>query len=387
MNELTFNLINNENNIFSNNEILLENAFSCKLYLQILINNELTNSFETIYDEDNSWIIIKKNFIKNNDKNTSNFIIYIDDNYTNKERYYYLSVRNNLDNSISTLIIKQPACNFKIELYPNEINFNKDNIEQEINVKIYGAEKIGLINSDYIDIKIGDDIIDYDNSLYFNIKNKKDYYEYEEYTLSLKFLGDFNNIKDYFYEFPIIHKNNIETKQILKINVSNITETNIDELLNDVDSVFNEQNKDNELTIKNRNKNNLGNKIKKLSNTNVQVRKSKNNLKKLETITNVSILNNQITLQTNSYNYEGVIEHNSMIFVQSRALWCHISNNYDKKNNLHYINVSCDNNFWGVERKTFVIIRNAEDSNYYNKKVFIIKQDINDNIIIEEKKG
>ena len=181
MGELNFELIKNENAEFSNNEIVLTNAFSCTLCLQILIKEDkvekLTNNFEVIYDNDNSWITDKKNFIDINDKTHSNFIIYIDDNYTNQERYYYLSLRNNFNGEISTLIIKQPACNFRIDISPNEISFNENNKneEQTVNIIIYGGEKIGLVDSKYIDIKFDNDILDYDNSLSFKMKEIKTY--------------------------------------------------------------------------------------------------------------------------------------------------------------------------------------------------------------------
>ena len=56
MDELIFKLLEtnpetaDKDAVLSDNVLLLEHPFSCNLQLQILMNDKLTNSFETIYD-------------------------------------------------------------------------------------------------------------------------------------------------------------------------------------------------------------------------------------------------------------------------------------------------------------------------------------------------
>ena len=393
MDELIFKLLEtnpetaDKDAVLSDNVLLLEHPFSCNLQLQILMNDKLTNSFETIYDEGNAWITVKKMYLNVGNNKRANFTIYISDNYTKQSRYYYLSLRSNLNGKISTLVIQQPPCNFKIETEVDEITFSEKNDEKTIKVDVYGATKIPLISKKYIDIIADGEIYDYDNSLFFNIKKDtsiKDTREKSTYILTVKFLGDFNDIKEYYYDFPIIHHNDVETKQVLKINVNATPKENNEGLLNVITNEFNKQNKDLEFTIKKRNEKNLYDGFE-IVETKPIIKDKPKELPKIASISDIKIDKQRISLRTNTYSQNGIVEHNSMVFTQSRAVWCHVNEQYDEQKELHLIDVACGNNFWGIERQTYVIVQNAESTDNNVKKVFVVSQSTNNIVTIREK--
>ena len=515
--------------------LTLSNSFSCVLNLQILYNDKITNSFETMYDSDNSWLSIRKNFvIAEQDEIKSNFTIYVNDNYTKYERYYYLSVRSNFNGSIATLIIKQPQCNFNIEAErtdikngDNSITILKPNNTIKYKIVVKGASQIPIISDNYIEIfsnkimfkdteysvindkvsipviynvftkdrkdyirynggdyevtnnvvsierkeyvveegtitidevysikndsvtiydkatiaggkvvingiaysaEVVDDKVkingieypvkdeavilktyvcdviemsyDYDNSLSYSLTKKDKNEVSTEYELTVTLVGQFTgNDNSYYYHFPIVHKDDRQTKKILIFNIEEEDEKKensdndlVNRFIECFETEMKKQRNGNEQTIRDRNEENLVKQLKVSNEIQMETQiqpllfSNKIGIEQIvlkESISDINIIGNQIILQTNIYNSQNELEHNSMILVQSKALWCHTSEDY--KDGIHYITVTCEKNFWGSNRKTLVVVRNAEDENWQNKKEFIIEQDIDNKIIIKEK--
>ena len=100
---------------------------------------------------------------------------------------------------------------------------------------------------------------------------------------------------------------------------------------------------------------------------------------KIEPISDIVINGNIIELQTNTYNYNNDIVHDSMVVVMPKSVWCMASSEY--KNGKHYIKVTCQKNHWNLERKSLLMVKNAEDTS--KSETFVVIQTPDNQIKIE----
>ena len=90
-------------------------------------------------------------------------------------------------------------------------------------------------------------------------------------------------------------------------------------------------------------------------------------------------------MQTNVYDENNNVINNSMILLQPKAIWCKARSEY--RDNKHYITVKCEDNYWDINRKTFLVVRNAESMRATGKVTFLITQKINNSIVIKKYKS
>lgn len=380
-------LINNDEKVSVNgNNVDIADAYCHSFSLVAKLDGKRTNIYRCITLNNLEWITIKKETEELNGDIYTIFDLYVSDNYSEYDRSLILQLQNDVDGSFVFIEIKQNACDYKIVVDGNEdeteVDLNKINEFTDIKVQVYGASKKMTLQQSFIEIVKNGESIDYDRSLYFYLKPdvENSTLEYNEYTLKVKCLGDFKSLETFVYQVPIVHYNNQNCVFNLTLKPKFDSKQDEDKVL---ETITDEYEKINTVeTISKRNE------LNKVSNMEESIMPFANDIMlfdmyserpKLDPISDIVINGNIIELQTNTYNYNNDVVHDSMVVVMPKALWCMASSEY--RNGKHYIKVTCQKNYWDSERKALLKIKNAENTS--KTETFVVIQTPDNQINIE----
>ena len=372
-------------------------------YKNINLNNEDGTAVVTISDSDgvltfsrednlvyisygeNSWINLKDN----SNLHKTEVEIYYDKNLTPKTRDTYINFINKQTGYINTFFITQDACNYDIVVGRNSYGFIDKDTPLEIDFSVYGnTRKCRITNEHFSIIKENEKYYPFDRGLGFQLTKMSDdeVKNCTNYRLSVEYIGNISNLSENDkYGLVIQHSDNRKTKQLIEIDVS---------------VIINSENigKEDKLLAK---ITNLPSAISDYENENKRKREtlytiptptsaradilSMNKIPeipKLPPLVVEKIENDIIYIQSNTYNRSGDLEHNSMVFGTKMAQWCSIGDIYDDEKGIHEITVKCKPNKFGILRKSYLVLTNAERIN--GQKKFLISQDKDNKIMISE---
>lgn len=357
MNDLKLTLISKTNKI-EDDTLNLEDAFSCTYDIEVRIDDVSDISYKLYSESTEKWLKYKKN--------GSKFTIYISNNYLNETRYYYLDVENLYTGEITTLVIIQPQCDYRIKLnsgssYSFSKNDNKFQVEAWLDV--YGASKTFYLNKDsfVIEQEITSEIntFEYDNSLYYTIEKESEDEKYNEYKITFTLLGDFENRKIFKYKIPIVHADNSETYTQIELFVSLTTEgyNIIEEHYN---NAFKEQYENYDNTIKKRNEKNYNDKMEVITNS---ITKYNTDIKIEEVVPSFGCIH-QDEQNKNIFKIQTAPLSDSYLFIEPKCSWIQFTKNHiiDDTGEYNIVILNCKNNPFNLSRRGLLFITNVENT-------------------------
>lgn len=387
-------LIDSDKNIKVNgNNLVISDAYYHSFSFMVMLNGKRTNQYRCIYSNDFDWVTVKSEIEEYNDELYTKFSVYIKNNYSEYNRAVTLQLLNIVDNTSELVELSQQACDFKIKVNDSEDDskiLTLNNTETQIRIQVYGASKKIILKQNFIEIIKDEKELGYDKSLYYIIvpDNKNSTTEYNQYILKIKCLGDFQSLNNYIYNVPIIHYDDQNCVFNLKLRPTLGNELNEEEMENIINEEYSKIVPSDTISMRNEK-----NKVAEISENNISVTNTialfkmsrEMSLPELDPISDIKIKGNTITLQTNVYDENNNVINNSMILLQPKAIWCKARSEY--RDNKHYITVKCEDNYWDINRKTFLVVRNAESMRATGKVTFLITQKINNSIVIKKYKS
>lgn len=323
--------------------------------------------------------------------------VYYDNNLTPKERTTYINLINKQTGDIDTYFVTQEACYYRIEEIKILNEFNDKKTPFKLTFNVYGNTcKCNITDSHFHILKKENVYFPFDKGLSYVLKKEntdvdEDGHKYITYSLLINYVGNISDLtEEDKYVLTLQHNDDRKTREDIDISIEKIIlsekASNKDGILKDIignlpDSINKYQNdndnaRDNEyldLISENVSDSNVINTLSK------QVREIE--MPKLPALVVNRIENNIIYIQTNTYNRQNILEHDSLIAGSHMALWCSIKDMYDKELEQHEIMVKCKPNHYGVERKSYLILTNVERLS--DRQKFIIVQTENNEIKIK----
>lgn len=375
MNELT--LYNKtDGNIVEDDIIKLQDSKYHIIELDVRLDEKSTNKYDIDYDKtNNTWVKIRKV--------NSSIYLYISNNYTTEERYFYFEIKSYETCVNPSITLIQKACNYNIDIVnniPKGIYNINDEIEYTITIK--GGRKIPLIEKNTLSlIDNENNYIPYDNSLYYQLIKTEETTDFNVYQLKVKILGDFDNRQDYTYKIPVIHADNLKLVETISIAISDNSEDN-SELNNTIISIDESINKTQSEIIQRTNYDNKNNKKPNISALSAKRSKTLSILNDVEEeiitytegleLLSSNIVNNKIILDIKT-----APDYDSLLIIYPRVDWIKydtvlIKDKY-KNEGIHKVTIYCDTNHWSNPRRGYVSITNAENQN--KRLAYLITQE------------
>lgn len=350
--------------------------------LSFTLNN---NSVYISYGE-RTWLKVKDN----SNLSKTEVEIYFDVNLNPDTRDTYINFINKQTGNVETFFITQESCNYKIDVEKEEYSFIEKEEPVVIGFSVYGnTRKCVITNEHFSIIKENGKYYPFDKGLSFRLAKISDNEDENRtnYLLTIKYIGNISNLTERDgYEVVLQHSDNRKTKQTVKINISAVVAngnsnkkdvlTNIVRGLPSAISDYeyeNDEKRSKEYNI-----------IKTTSNVMLKTNKPlhiKEELK-LPSLVVGKIKDNVIFIQTNTYNRNNELEHNSMISVTKIPYWCSVEDVYDAEKEIHEITVNGRTNKFGIVRQGYLQLINAE--RVADTKKFLITQDKENKINILE---
>lgn len=326
--------------------------------------------------------------------------LYIEQNLLPTYRELCIIFTNKQTGDNITFFIKQKECFYNIECKIDEVSFVERETPIEIRFKVYGnTKKCNISDDNFSIIKENNKYYPFDRGISYKLKkipkNEINYdideeQVFEEYGLVINYVGNISDLNENDkYSVILQHADNRQTRKIVDIGISSVLvegdiENKLDNLFNNKEnktipsaiSVYEEENNSNRTTKYN---------IPKTIQKEVILRNNSANIQpvvKLPSLVLDRIEDNTIYIQSNTYNKLNKIEHNSLIIGTKMANWCTIDDIYNNQSKIHEITVTCKTNRFGIERKSYVVLINAERPE--GQKKFLVTQDKENKISIIE---
>lgn len=319
--------------------------------------------------------------------------LYINRNLTSKQREMCISFFNKKNGNVDTFFVVQEKCFYKIDCEIEEIDFKLKDEPIEIEFFIYGnTRKCNITDSNFSIKRKNNKYCPFDRGIGYKLihkgNGKKESKEYSKYVLVINYIGNISDLNENDkYSVILQHADNRQTKINVDINISAVIKENNEEK---IEKLFNDKtNKEIPSAISDyENQNNEGRNQPMKKNDMVSVNNIRVNMINTQAIVKLPSLvvnkieGNVIYIQSNTYNRLNKLEHNSLVVGTKMTKWCTIDDIYDQKNEIHEIIVKCERNRFGIERKSYLILINAE--RLEGQKKFLVTQNKENEIFISE---
>lgn len=333
---------------------------------------------------ENGWLKVKNN----SNLTKTEVELYYDKNLESDVRDTYINFINKQTGFIETFFITQEQCNYDIVVGSEDYCFIDKDTPINIDFSVYGnTRKCTITNEHFSIVKENEKYYPFDRSLCFKLTKISDDEEKKctNYQLTVEYIGNISDLTENDrYNITLQHSDNRKTKKIISIDISAIINSeNIkkeETLLKAVENLPSTINEYEQQNIENREKNYT---VKDVNNTIIlPLSINKVETPKLPAIVVDGIKDNIIFVQTNTYNGKGELEHDSMIVGTEMAYWCTIEDIYNAESEMHEITVDCEPNKFGIVRKGYLSLTNAE--RLTDRKKFLVTQDKENKVTISE---
>lgn len=342
------------------------------------------------------------------------FDFYIKNNFSPSSRSCHITFSNY--NEAQDFMLNQEPCEFKVELMGGNVGnitaaVEKDKFDYEIRLnseienhtmlyfRVIGGNRSIFINDYCFDLiekrEISDKNLEFfrpfDNGVGYTIEQERDLKieRFKKFNIDLFYVGKSNTYKydngtddyveNFYYILTIRHSNDVNTRLRFKIYIPNpkdVAKEKIEETLVPNYNWIQDTNNANRTAPPP-----INPEMVNLYRAFV-LSEERPPVISVNGIDDVSISGDTITLRTNVVNRFNDIEHDSAVVIRSTGTWCSGKDYFDYDNEMHVIKVVGTKNIYGSDRTCMLTIMNAEMSS--SKKNFLVKQDKEGNIMIEE---